>query len=270
MMVVFKTWRDTWRIIRKQPVVFLPFIISGAVSLLVLYILFLAPQRPIAYLLAPPIRAIAGEKFLHYPFNFVLLPNLFRLGDLAVSAFLGMLMSAVSVGMVADVYSRRTPSFLISLIVGFKRYFALVLLWIISFGIIAVVMKFLPHLFNLQARLGKSAFVAVSLCVSIVVQSLFVYMLPILIIDRKKLWGAFLENIRMLLSRLVPTVILVALPSLLYVPMLILKSYASLFARTGFPESVLIILAVGVIAALVIDYWITISITVYFLKNKTE
>jgi len=267
-MVIFKVWHESWKFIRKQPVVFVPFLISGALSLLALYILFLAPQRPVAYLLAPPIRAIAGDKFLHYPYNFVLLPNLFRLADLGISAFIGMLMSAVTVGMVSDIYSGRRPSFLINIIVGLKRYFALIIVWFVSFGCIALAMKFLPGLFNLQARLGKSIFITVSLGISVFIQLCFIYMLPLLIIARKKLIPAFFENLKMLGLRLIPTIFLVVIPTLFYVPILILKSYASLFARTNFPESVLIVLGVGVVVTLLVDFWITLSITLVFLRNK--
>lgn len=267
-MTVLNIWQKGWRLIRKHPVVFAPFLISGACSVIVLYILFLAPHRPISYLLAPPIRMAMGEKFLHYPFNFVVLPKLFRLGDLCVSAFVGMLMSAVTVGMVADILAERRPSFLISFLVAIKRYFMLILVWFVSFGIISLVMNFLPGFFDLQARLGKSLFVTISLAVSIFVQLLFIYVVPALILGRKKIIPAFKDNLKTLANKFIPSMIVVAVPAVMYVPILLFKSYAGLFAQTNFPEMVLLVLLAGVVMTLAIDFWITVCITILYVKQN--
>ncbi len=269
-MTVFKTWQESWRLIRKHPVVFAPFVIAAGCSLIALYILFLAPQRPLSYLLAPPIRAVAGEKFLHYPFNFIILPKLFRLGDLFVGALVGMLMSAVGVGIVAEGLTGKRPSFLINFIVAGKRYFALVAVWLISFGAITLAMKLIPQMFDSRFVIVKAFFVAISLGLSILIQAMFIYTVPVLILERQKLIPALRENFRMVLKYFLPTLILVLIPALVYVPVLLLKSYAVAFVHTTFPETVLIILGAGIVVTFFIDVWVTVSITTFFLKKRNR
>ena len=60
-----KFWQDTFVLLNKYRSIFVPFFITVVLEGIVLYILYLAPQKPVSTVFAPPIRAFFGERFLH-------------------------------------------------------------------------------------------------------------------------------------------------------------------------------------------------------------
>ena len=78
MNTIKKIAGEAFYIFKKYPRTALPLLIMGILDFVALYLLYLAPQRPVSVLLAPPVRAFWGEQFLHYPMNLFLLPKLYH------------------------------------------------------------------------------------------------------------------------------------------------------------------------------------------------
>ena len=78
-----------------------------------------------------------------------------------------------------------------------------------------------------------------------------------------------LKSIRLYLKLLIPTTALVAIPMLLYIPIIILRNNTQYLINAFFPESIVLlgILAIAV-ASLVIDPIVTISTTYLYLLKK--
>ena len=90
------------RLIKKYPNVIIPFAVMGVLDFITLYILYLAPQRPVSIALAPPIRAFWGEQFLHYPMNILLLPKLYNYAHMVLLATVGIVTTGAAIGMIHE------------------------------------------------------------------------------------------------------------------------------------------------------------------------
>lgn len=262
--MVIKIWKETFNLLRERPKIILPFLVLGIVNALLLYLLYLTPQRPVAYVLAPLVRTFLGEKFLHYPFNLFILPKLFYYGQLLVYAFVGMLMTAVGVGMVGDAFQGKGSSFLINFIRSFKRYFALLGVWILTFGVTVLFLQIFPK----QDKFMNLGIVSASFLLSIFVQILFIYTIPLIIIERRKFFAALKNNFIFLIKVFIPTVLLIILPSLFYLPVLIIKDKMGFLTKQFFPEIVVGVLGLGLLTSFIIDFWVTLSTTVLFVKKE--
>jgi hypothetical protein len=263
MGVAIKIWREVISILRKHPKIFIPFIILGVLNAFMLYLLYLTPQRPVAYILAPPIRVFFGERFLHYPFNLFILPKLFNYAKIALGGLLGMLMSAWAISIVSNVVKANKASLLINFKKSIKRYFSLLAVWSLAFILVSLVTKF----FKPQNG-SKIIFTFIYFFLVISIQILFIYIIPLLIIERRKLFSALKENLFVLKKLFMPTIALVLFPTIIYLPILIARAKTELLVNKFFPEIILIILAVGIAVSFIIDLVITISTTILFLKNS--
>src|SRR4030042_4575140 len=69
----------------------IPFVSFFAFELLSLIILYYSPRQPFRVIFGPPIKTFWGERFLHYPFFFMLLPKLLSTARMVLSVFIGSL-----------------------------------------------------------------------------------------------------------------------------------------------------------------------------------
>lgn len=275
-------YQFTFHSLKSQPKIFLPFLIFAAVETVFLFFIYVAPRVPFRIVLGPPIRAFWGEGFLHYPANFLLLPKLASMSRTFLSVILGSLTTGLAVGMVCEIYNKKTTKLLSIFKSTIKKYVAL-------FGVVF----FITIIFYALAKLTficlsryfmaghatllslKPAFwlgpilVSINLLIGIFVQAAFVYAIPILIVENKNLFKVIIESFVLFTKLFIPTMVLVILPILLYIPIIVLQYNTSCLINNVFPESVLIISFVSlIISSLVIDFLITVSTTFLYLKNK--
>src|SRR5512137_299041 len=86
---LINTYNLVFKALTRQQKLWVPFIIFVFTELVLLMLLYVAPRQPFNAVLAPPIRAFWGERFLHYPANFLLLPKLESLLRNYLTVFLG-------------------------------------------------------------------------------------------------------------------------------------------------------------------------------------
>ncbi len=262
-------WKEAGSIIGRRPTIALPFIIGCLVNVAVIFLLYLAPQRPILSILGPPIRVFFGEQFLHYPNNFILLPKLFSYAEIVTAALFGMLMTAVGVGMIADVKRGVRASFFINLIRAFKRYFALFSVWLLTFGLITGVSKLMPFVLKPINSKGVGFLViSIYFVMNILINLIFVYSIILIIVKRKKLIPALKQGVVLFTKLFVPTALLAVLPSLLYLPVLVLKTKVYFFINNIFPEMILIVLLIGAGLVAFIEFIIYLSLTILFINKE--
>ncbi|UCC96174.1 MAG: hypothetical protein JSW40_05365, partial [Candidatus Omnitrophota bacterium] len=80
-------------------------------------------------------------------------------------------------------------------------------------------------------------------------------------IKKKKLLAALRENTAVLKKLFFPTMILVMLPAIFYIPIVIVKTKAPFLIYKFFPEIILAVFAVGVALSLIIDVLVVTSTT---------
>lgn len=270
MKLAIKTWEETLKVLRQNPIILLPFFIVGLFDVLLLILIYLAPRPPLSALLAPPIRAFWGERFLHYPLNLLLIPRLFNYGHIISTAFIGVLMTGAAIGMLKQAKEGCKPNILFNLIKSLRMYLGLLVIWLVMFGLVSAAFKGLPAIFHFKQGAASQIVFYAAFFISILIEAIFLYAIPAVIIEEKKAGAAIRRSISFSKSAFLLTLILVALPTFIYIPMIILGGKLPVLINRVFPEVVLIFLAVRIVISVVIDCLITCSTAVLFLNKREE
>jgi len=277
-----EVWKVSFKSMWQCPAIFLPFAIITLCELLLLVVLLLSPHPILEPLLCPPIRKFFGEMFLHYPYNFSLLPTLFEYVSLPLTLLLMPLMCAVTVGMVARSVNGKKASFGKNLGLGMKKYMSSLSLWIIVLIIYIGIFLFLKFL-ALQCYPPAMAKVLhipswrmfticqyLSLFICLLVEPFLAYSIPVLILEKKKLFAAIKEGLIVGWSLYLPTLVLIAIPTLLGACLVLVKQKMLSFFINLLPESVLGVMVGGFILTLFIGVLITTSLTALFLIKRQD
>ncbi len=273
--------RTSLSVILSHPSILFPFCIVAFIQLFVLEIIFFAPRYPLSTFFEPIITRFHGEAFLHYPFNFMLVVKWFQKVQIPIhlvfTSFLGgcavVIINAINNDKTITMKAvfRRAMSAYVHLVVaagcsvgvmlGFTKLFSLVIkrAFIIRstsgiyFMIKQVVLKGAPYFYLLF-----SVFVVV----------LFAFVVPIIIIEKKKIFAALVDNFRCLWKSFWFLYAVCLLPMILYVPVLMLKTNTQ-FLRAQFgPESLVVLLVAGNFVVLFIEAIHYTAITTYYLAKK--
>ena len=282
MKLIKKTLKATFDAIKHRPVVYLPFLIFAILETLTLIVLNFAPRQPLVAVFGPPIKTFFGERFLHYPAYFLLLPKLSSLARMTLSVIFGSLLTGLAIILVLDIYLKKQIKLNYSFKLALKKYAALFLIYLLVTVLFYYAVKICTSVILKYFMAGHTKFLFLSaklwlgpllICANFIIaaliQSLFIYALPILIIDKGKLLGSIWKSMVMFKKLFVPTIILVALPMLIYVPVILLNSNSGFLMNKLFPEFMLIVTFAGIVlSSLVIDPLVTISTTFLYLINK--
>jgi hypothetical protein len=264
---VVVAWGGSLRLLKQYPVLLTPFLVVGLINGLVLTALFLAPRPPLSIVLAPVIRAFWGEQFLHYPVNFLLLPKLFGYGKNAIDFSLGVILTGMAMTMIAQAEQRTQPSWWFGLKKGVRRYIRLVLIWAVTFAAALLTAKVFSHyagpLLHSRKLLTGGEFL-----LGMLMQMLFVFAFPAVIIENKKTFRALGRSLAFFKSHFLETAVLVAVPSLLFLPVLYAYARLPFLMERYFPEMTLYVLALRILTLVAIDIIITLCTTVFFLNAR--
>jgi hypothetical protein len=264
------------------PAIFLPFAIITLCELILLVVLLLSPHPIMEPFLGPPIKRFFGEIFLHYPYNFSLLPILFEYVSLPLSLVLMPLMCAITVGMVSAVVNGENANLGKETKLAIKKYIPFLSIWIIVLCIymgIFILLKFLalqcyPPALSKILHVPSWRMVTIcqylSLFVCLLVEPFLAYAVPIIILEKKKLFSAIKEGIIVGWSLYLPTIVLLVVPALFGACVVLVKQKMLFFFINLLPESVLGVMAGGFILTLFIGVLMTTSLTVLFLIKRQE
>lgn len=285
-MLSLKTvYEKTAQSIKSNPVLFVPFAIFAAFEFITLIIVYLAPRMPLKLLLGPPIRALWGERFLHYPLNFILIPKLTGLARIGLTLILGSFLTGVAVLLIYNVYRYNKISLKSAFNLTLKKYvslFAIVLFFTFIFYLLDIIISKLLiryFIFGHHAKLlflgPKLWFGPILACLNfmlaVTVQSAFVYAIPILLIEGETLTKAILKSFALFKKFFIKTIVLVGLPMLAYIPIIVLQSDPAFLIDRLFPEAVLFVAIFSlIISSLVIDLSITLTTTHLYLIHNNE
>jgi hypothetical protein len=272
--MVLKVYSNTLRILKEKPVIYLPFLIAALLEVLALLILFLAPRMPFVKLFGPPIRAFYAERFLHYPANFILLPILFSKAKMLISIIFTSLLTGLAISLTSNYYYRKQVNLSESFKQTLKRYgslFFIFLLLIVFFqlsakGLNIVVSKALD-----AGQLRSVIALLLNFTLAILVQAVFIYVIPVLIVEKKGLFKSLGNALVVFKKFFISTIILIGIPMLLYLPVIILQANSLFLIHRLFPESILLLSLAGiVISSLIIDPIITLSAAYLYMMQKEK
>lgn len=219
---------------------------------------------------------------MHYPANFYLLPKLASFARMGLAILAGSLLTGMAVGMIADLYANKRINLKTSFRLALKNYVSLIIIvfiFTVSFYFLRKILTIIlikyftsghSRLLFLKAGIWLGPiFTFLTFSLSILIQAIFVYAIPFLIIGKEKITGAITKSFSLFKKFFLSTLILIGLPMLVYIPLAILSYNNDILIDKFFPEITLWILATtALVTSLVIDSVITVSTTLLYLENK--
>ncbi|MFC1667449.1 hypothetical protein ACFL0P_06290 [Candidatus Omnitrophota bacterium] len=272
-------WELVLDALKANPVILVPFFISGILKLLCLLVIFLSIFPPLSVIFAPLIRALWGEGFLHYPFNFYLMPKIFYYAHIAVYILLDGLMSGIAVWMVHQTKENKKPRFSSSLRNVLPHYvtlavflsFIFMIVYFINFSEGLLIPKLLKLKFVTklqQEGILNFLIVFLNFFLFILIETLFAFVIPFVVLEGKKFFGALKGSLVLVKKLFFATFGLIVTPTLLLLPFSLLKSGLPILIDKTLPEITFLVLGGSVVATILIDCVVTTSLAFLFLSRK--
>jgi hypothetical protein len=274
--------RNSVNILFSNPAILFPFMITAFIQLFILEILYFSPRYPLNIFFGPIIRYFSSEKFLHYPYNFEILPKIFHDVKQVLFVLVSSFLVGIAINTIAAINNDRKSNFRTMLKETAPLYIYIILSALVSLAMFTVCSKLNDKfLFQraLMIRSESGVFFWIKMAVlkgapfinlltGIFVTTLFAYFIPTIVIKRKNVLTAFFLNFKTLFGSFWFTFIIVFIPSLLFVPFLLLNMNINSFIF--FPELRIISLTFGIIIMTFIDAVIFTALTTYYLLKENQ
>jgi len=261
--------------------IFYPFIIIVFINLVILEILYFSPRYPLLVFFAPIISRIWGQEYLHYPMDMMLLPKLFYYAQMVIYLFLSSILSVLVVDMVAAINNENPVSFKASLQKSLPGYIYIVLYSFLSLLLFQVFDKayglLLHRAFKIHSTAGtyfwikKFLFYAApyaQFIFGIFVTALFIYVPVLIILEKNKFLGALIGNFKVLFGSFWLTVGLVLVPTLFYLPLLLMRENIGSLAEMISPQIQVLVIVLGIFVTTAINIFIVTAATSHYLYKK--
>jgi len=270
--------------IMSHPVVLFPFSIVAFVQLLVLEVIFFAPREPLRQFFSPMIHRFAGEVYLHYPFNFFLLNRWFQKVQIPIYLFLSAYLIGVVIAVIRDINSeekvrigkifKETLSLYVHIFVSAALSVGILYGFTFAYGLLirrAIAISSTSGIFFLVKQTVLVGAPYFNLMFAVFITALFAFVLPIIVIEKKKVFSAIIHNFRLLGGSFLCLLGVVFVPSFIYLPVLLLRSNKHLFGDVLAPEMWGVLMVVSIFVLLLIDALQYTGITIlYLLKKETK
>jgi hypothetical protein len=253
----FRVWQRLAAAIKQHPVVIAPFIFATVADLGTLAIVYYSPQQPFSWFFGPFVRAFWGERFMHYPSNFALLPHLYQQGKTLGSFFFGIVLTALTVSMVTQAAGGVAPGWGHSVRRTLKKFLPLLIVWCIC----------IVSLFFLARSLSYSGLLdgypVLSFCAGLIftvfAQMIFAMTVPFIILEGRPPIAAAGTAFALLTGYPLTTGALIAAASILLVPSVYLQKLVPGLVLGIQPDVVLYVLCIRVLLMAIITYFTTAS-----------
>lgn len=277
--IVGGIWKMSFSAFKNQPIILLPFLISGILKLLSLFIVFFSIFYPLSIVFAPIIRTIYGEVYLHYPFNFYMMPKLFYYFQMVVYILIDGLLSGIAVYMVMQVKNRKQPNFIEAARKVLPKYFIFVsfliftflLVTLVSLGSNFITTKLLGFkiirmfLKGGVLMLGGTFF---NVIIIALIETFFAFMIPLAVFKNKSFLKSIIGSVRLSSKWFWTIFLLTFVPSFIAFPFALLKLGLPAVMDKLMPEAALVILGAGVVFMMFVDAIVTVSVAFLFLSRK--
>ncbi len=275
--------KTTVQNIQNNPILLYPTLILGLSQLLVLEILYFAPRRPLSNFFGPLISHVWSEEFLHYPMDLILLPKLFYYAQIFVYILGGAFLLAVTTHLVASLNSHNRANMKNSFKEAGRHYIHIFLASLLSLFLFQIISTFYTFVTNsvLRIKTTNATLVAfqklfllatpyIQFLIGILVTTLLIYVVPIIIIEKKSILKAIRLNLTVLLKSFNVSLLVVLIPTLFYLPVLVARNNIEALVNRTVPEIQIFIIILGILITLVIDLIVLITVTTHYLFIKEE
>lgn len=258
-------WRGAFSMMLR-PVTWVPFLVVTAVQFAALAILVFFDRPLILPMGLPIVQRLGGEAATHYPVFYYALPTLFSRANLVI----GTLVASIAGGTATLLFARLWG--LGNSDRAWRRAFraapTLIPLTLLLIGIlygIGVLVRLVPRgpmLGNSAVRWGTRGGM---LAVLIVVQSLLGYTTAWVVLMGHRFFPALRDSIKVTRITLLPTLLVVALPTALLFPISYATSRIDLIAAKLRPETTLALVSVQIVTELFCTFILAGALTRLFV-----
>ena len=230
----------------SSPKVWVPLLILGAIHLTIVYLLFLFPRPPVQLVLGPIIKRFFGQTYLHYPFNFVILPYLVKICRQFLAVFLDFYFLAAFAVLGLSFWRRNTLELRTAFSEPLRK-----LLPLLTYSILIIVLVFAlrrvpPYVFNYiysknmvtQEQLDFSNMINLILRYTMeffatLLKTFFVFTIPYLVLEGRGLLASIDRSFQLALKNffttffllLVPTALIFGLEQFIKTPQSLIESH---------------------------------------------
>lgn len=255
-----------------------PFTMIALVQLLFLEIIYFLPRSPLTIFFGPIIRKLFGEAYLHYPFNFMIMPKIFQNLQIPLYIIVNSFFVGMAIAIIKTINNDEKIDMKKISTATIKGYVHIFCCSLIALGLVKGLFFLFGKVYVRATMIGATTGIKVliknvildgapywNLLISVVVSTLLAYVIPSIIIDKKKIFGALINNAKNLWGSFWYTFIIILIPTLLYIPVLLLRK--SLPTNT-IPELHALIIIISIVVMIIIDAISYTAITTYYLLKK--
>jgi len=266
------SWSETWRAFRSR-VALMPFTIYAAAQVIVIIAIVRFAYPPFSSFVAPLLRRAFGETALHYPNNFYVLRSAFGQADVPLWIFLGAATTASAVYLFGAFYEGRPERFGASWRAAGRRYLPVLVVSAIVMGLSQLLTRVPMSLWGHLADESPMKFRLLrfgGVLGIIIVQALFLYAIPAVVLAGRRLGRSLADSIRLALRSPVATFLIVAVPTALeLVPVWLVRQTRVIIVRFS-PEFMIVVMLIWVAIVFVMSYAIAGAATRFFLQASQE
>ena len=266
--------------ILANPLILFPFCTIAFVQLFVLEILYFVPRYPLTVFFGPIIRKLWAESYLHYPNYLVLLPELFHKVQPPIYIFISSFLFAVSVTLIFSVNSDKKINLASAFCETSSMYIHVVLAALVAYTSYycfdqfysllsqrAILIRSEVGIFFIIKKIILGGWSYFYLMYGVFLTTIFAFLIPIIVIEKKKIIAAIGLNFKNLWRSFWFVWAIVFIPTLFYLPILLLRNNIFKFAGS-IPGIHLYILVLSVFVTIVIDAVVYTAITTAYLLKK--
>jgi len=272
-------WINSFGLLTKKPVIILPFFVIAFLEALTLESIYFFGRRPLSLIADPIVKKFFGEGFTHYPYHMYIIPRIFNFLQIGIYMFLGVFLTAISINIIKNA-KEGLPLKANALIKNaVARYAALFM-----FGIITVIIMFIlekaggfafakftnisvKYLPSIIMKIYPFAFAVILFLANAIIQTFLIFTMPLMIINKKSLLKALWESVVLGARNFKTVFALVFVPFLIYFPITLLKGLSIQLADKVFPEIILLILLLGVLATPFVECFVFTCVSVFLLEK---
>ena len=267
--------------ITKNTAILVPFCWVAFIQLLSLELIYFIPRPPLVKFFGPVVSKLWGSVYLHYPANFQLIPRLFQYVQIPLFIFVSSFCAAAAIYIVEKVNNDEKVDVGAAFRFALSKYAYILVAALLSFGLVFLFSNMydlvVQRALEIQSTSGKFFIIKkivldgapfVNLFLSVCATTVFIFMIPLIIVGKQKIIAAFANNFKLLFKVLPVTFGVVFLPSLVYVPILVLRNIFT--ANQSFPAITLTLLVLSIIVIVFIDAVVNTAITLLYLMKRED
>ena len=282
---IFPSLKNALVTLFSHPAIIVPFIVIAFIQLLILEIVYFIPRYPLNMFFEPIITKLWGEQFMHYPYNIAIMPKLFQYTQAPMYIFVSSFLIGVAANIIMRVNNEDKDDFGTVFKDTLKHYVHIFCGAVIAFVCVLIFSEIYELLIKKaltmdpmrgnKYKLKKIVRMLIldgapyfNLLASVFITTFFAYVIPVIVVAKKKIFSAIVENFKLFFGAPWFTFMVVFIPSLIYVPILMLRGGTDITFTT--PELSIVLLVISIFAMVAIDAIICTTLTTYYLIKKEE